>query len=73
MLILVPKTTNRLHYIFELIIKDLLGISLNLQLITRRLRHITDQSFIMGTTSFGMSLSKKRPTFYSSMISPKKS
>ena len=27
MLILVPKTTNRLHYIFELIIKDLLGIS----------------------------------------------
>lgn len=27
MLILVPKTTNRLHYIFDLIIKDLLGIS----------------------------------------------
>ena len=27
MLILVPKTTNRLHYIFELILKDLLGIS----------------------------------------------
>lgn len=27
MLILVPRTTNRLHYIFELIIKDLLGIS----------------------------------------------
>ena len=26
-LILVPKTTNRLHYIFDLIIKDLLGIS----------------------------------------------
>ena len=27
MLILVPKTTNRLHYIFDLIIKDFLGIS----------------------------------------------
>ena len=27
MLILVPKTTNRLHYIFDLIIKELLGIS----------------------------------------------
>ena len=27
MLILVPKTTNRLHYIFDLILKDLLGIS----------------------------------------------
>jgi len=27
MLILVPKTTNRLHYIFDLIIKDLLNIS----------------------------------------------
>ena len=30
MLILVPKTTNRLHYIFELILKDLLGISFKL-------------------------------------------
>ena len=30
MLILVPKTTNRLHYIFDLIIKDLLGISFKL-------------------------------------------
>ncbi len=27
MLILIPKATNRLHYIFDLIIKDLLGIS----------------------------------------------
>lgn len=27
MLVLVPKTTNRLHYIFDLIIKDLLGIT----------------------------------------------
>ena len=27
MLILVPKTTNRLHYIFDLILKDMLGIS----------------------------------------------
>ena len=27
MLILVPKATNRLHYIFDLILKDLLGIS----------------------------------------------
>lgn len=30
MLILVPKTTNRLHYIFDLILKDLLGISFKL-------------------------------------------
>ena len=30
MLILVPKTTNRLHYIFDLIFKDLLGISFKL-------------------------------------------
>ena len=52
MLILVPKTTNRLHYIFDLIIKDLLGISFKLTTDNETFTSYNGPKFHYGNSQF---------------------
>ena len=52
MLILVPKTTNRLHYIFDLIIKDLLGISFKLTTDNETFTSYNGPKFHYGNNQF---------------------
>ena len=52
MLILVPKTTNRLHYIFDLIIKDLLGISFKLTTDNETFASYNGPKFHYGNNQF---------------------
>ena len=52
MLILVPKTTNRLHYIFDLIFKDLLGISFKLTTDNETFTSFNGPKFHYGNNQF---------------------
>ncbi len=52
MLILVPKTTNRLHYIFDLIFKDLLGISFKLTTDNETFTSFNGPKFHYGDSQF---------------------
>ena len=52
MLILVPKTTNRLHYIFDLIIKDLLGISFKITTDNETFTSYNGPKFHYGNNQF---------------------
>ena len=52
MLILVPKTTNRLHYIFDLILKDLLGISFKLTTDNETFTSFNGPKFHYGNNQF---------------------
>ena len=52
MLILVPKTTNRLRYIFDLILKDLLGISFKLTTDNETFASYNGPKFHYGNNKF---------------------
>ena len=52
MLILVPKTTNRLHYVFDLIIKELLGITYKFTTDNETFASFTGPKFHYGNNQF---------------------